>query len=74
VTKLLAKELLFSHDIKPPYTNANQWNVKKCKMPINITYPTIIYVVYQRAKVNYMNNRNALTFMKVEEGLEVDWA
>jgi hypothetical protein len=43
-------------------------------MPINIRYPTIIYVVYQREKVNYMNNRNTLSFMKVEERLHVDWA
>ncbi len=43
-------------------------------MSINIRYPTIISMVYQKEKVNYMNKRNALTFMKVEEGLEVDWA
>jgi hypothetical protein len=43
-------------------------------MPINIRYPTIIYVVYQREKVNHMNNRNTLSFMKVEERLHVDWA
>jgi hypothetical protein len=24
-------------------------------------------------KINYMNNRNEFTFMKVEEGFEVDW-
>jgi hypothetical protein len=43
-------------------------------MPINIRYPTIIYVVYQREKVNYMNIRNTLSFTKVEERLHVDWA
>jgi hypothetical protein len=43
-------------------------------MPINIGYQIIIYVVYQREKVNYMNNRNTLSFMKVEERLHVDWA
>ncbi len=37
-------------------------------------YPIVIFVIYQREKVNYMNNKNALTFMKVEEGIEVDWA
>ncbi len=36
VTKTLTKKLLFKHDIKPPYTNANKWNVKKCKLPINV--------------------------------------
>jgi len=74
VTKMLVEELLFNHDIKPPFINANKWNVKNCKMLINIRYPTVISMVYQREKVNYMNNMNALTFMKVEEGLEVDWA
>ncbi len=72
MTKLL--ELLFSHDIEPPHTNVDQWSVEKCKMLINIGYPTIIYVVYQGEKVNYMNNRNRLSFMKVEERLHVDWA
>jgi hypothetical protein len=67
-------EELFSHDIKFPYINANKWNIKKCKMLINIKYPTVIFVVCQRKKVNYMNNKNALTLMKVEEGIEVDWA
>jgi hypothetical protein len=41
-------------------------------MPINIRYPIIMYVVYQSEKVNYMSNKSALTFMKVEDGLEVD--
>jgi hypothetical protein len=72
MTKLL--ELLFSHDIEPPCTNVDQWNVEKCKMPIKIIYPTILYVVYQREKVNHTNNRNTLPFMKVKEKLHVDWA
>jgi hypothetical protein len=29
-------------------------------------------MVYQREKMNYMNNMNTLTFVKVEEGIEVD--
>ncbi len=32
----------------------------------------MISLVYQREKMNYMSNMNALTFMKVEEGIEVD--
>ncbi len=71
VTKMLVEELLFSHDTKPPYTNEDKWNVKKCKMPINIRYPYVIFVLYQREKVHYVNNKNALTFMKVEKGIEV---
>ncbi len=34
----------------------------------------MIYVIYKREKVNYMNNKNALTFMKVKEGIKVNWA
>jgi hypothetical protein len=48
--------------------------IKKCKIPISIRYSIVIYVIYQRKKVNYMSNKNALTFMKVEEEIEVDWA
>jgi hypothetical protein len=43
-------------------------------MPISTRCPIVIYAVYQREKVKYMSNMNALTFMKVEEGIEVDWA
>ncbi len=68
VTKMLVEELLFNHDIKPLYINTNKWNIKKWKFPINIRYLSDTFVVYQREKVNYMNNMNALTFMKVEEG------
>jgi hypothetical protein len=74
VIKTLTKELLFKHDIKPPYTNAKQWNVNKCKLPISVRFPKVIFVIYQREKVNNMSNKNALTFMKVEEGIEADWA
>jgi hypothetical protein len=68
---MLVEELLFNHYIKPPYTNADKWNVKNYNMLINIR---VISIVNQREKVNYMNNKNASKFTKVEEGLEVDWA
>jgi hypothetical protein len=74
MNKLVVGELLYIHGIKPPYTNANQWNKKRSKMTFNIRYPTMIFMVYLKEKVNYMSNRNAFTFMKVEEGIEVDWA
>jgi hypothetical protein len=73
VTKTLVEKLLFKHDIKPLDTNVDQWNIKKCKMPINIKYPIVICMIYQKEKMNYMSNKNALTFMKVE-GIKVDWA
>jgi len=59
VNKMVVEELLFYHDIKPPYTIADQNNGHKSKMSFNIRYPIIIFVVYQREKVNYMNNNNA---------------
>jgi hypothetical protein len=31
-------------------------------------------MIYQREKVNYMSKKNALTFMKIEEEIEVNWA
>lgn len=43
-------------------------------MLINIIYLVVIYVVYQKEKVNDMSNKNALAFMNLDEGLEVDWA
>jgi hypothetical protein len=46
MTKMLAKELLFKPDIKLPYTNAYQWNVEKCRMPIIIKYLVVIFVIY----------------------------
>jgi hypothetical protein len=60
MTKTLAKELLFKHDIRPPYTNADQWNVKKCKLLINVKYLAIISMIYEKEKVNYMSKKNAL--------------
>jgi hypothetical protein len=46
VTRMLVEELLFNHDIKPPYINTNKWNIKKCKIPINIRYLAETFVVY----------------------------
>ncbi len=46
VTKTLIKELLFKHDIKSPYINADQLNVNKCKLPINVKYLEVISVIY----------------------------
>jgi hypothetical protein len=46
----------------------------KSALQITFKYFTIISVIYPKVKVNYMNNKNALTFMKVEDGIKVDWA
>jgi hypothetical protein len=44
----------------------------KCKLPINVRHFVVIFIICQREKVNNMNNKNTLTFMKVEERIEVD--
>jgi hypothetical protein len=36
VNKLVLEELLFSHDIKPPYTNVHQWDVKNAKCHLTL--------------------------------------
>jgi hypothetical protein len=64
MAKTLAKELLFKHDIRYPYTNVDQWNVKKCKLLISVRYLAIISMIYDRKKVNYMRKKKVLTFMK----------
>jgi hypothetical protein len=48
--------------------------LKSVNYIVNVRYHAIILVIYQKEKVNYMSNKNALTFMKVEDEIEVDWA
>ncbi len=36
-------------------------------------YPAIIFVIYDREKVQYFGNKNVITLMKVEKGQKVDW-
>ncbi len=42
--------------------------------PYFVTYPTIIFVIYQREKVQYFNNKNAITLVRGEKGQKVDYA
>jgi hypothetical protein len=44
------------------------------KKPYSIKYPTIIYFIYQREKVQYFSNKNAITLMRAEKGQMIDWA
>ncbi len=43
-------------------------------LPYSVRYPTIIFVIYQREKVQYFNNKNAITLMRAKKGQKVDWA
>jgi hypothetical protein len=47
--------------------------VKSLGLPYLMKYPTIIYVIYQRNKVTYFNNKNVIMLMKIEKGKKVDW-
>ncbi len=43
-------------------------------LPYFVRYPAIIYVIYQREKMTYFNNKNAITLMRIVKGKKVDWA
>jgi hypothetical protein len=46
VNKLVVEKNIVQPCIKPPYTNGDNWNVKKCKMLFNIRYQFVISMVY----------------------------
>ncbi len=52
----------------------DQWNGKSLGLPYSVKYCAIIFVIYQRVKVQYFNNKNAITLVRVEKGQNVDWA
>jgi len=51
----------------------NKWNTKSLGLPYSVKYPTIIYVIYYREKVQYFRNKNAITLMREEKWQKVDW-
>jgi hypothetical protein len=40
----------------------------------SVRYPAIIFVIYGREKVQYFNNKNAITLARAKKGKNVDWA
>ncbi len=74
VSKSLAIHALQSCRLAPKNSFINQWNAKSLGLPCSIIYPTIISIIYQREKVQYLSNKNDVTLMKVEKGQHVDWA
>jgi len=46
----------------------DQWNVKSLGLPYFVKYPTIIYVIYQREKVQYFSNKNVITLVRTKNG------
>jgi hypothetical protein len=49
-------------------------NAKSLGLPYSIRYLAIISMIYQRNKVKYFSNKNAITLMIVEKWKKVDWA
>jgi hypothetical protein len=43
-------------------------------LPYFIQYFAIIFIIYQREKVQYFCNKNVITLVKVKKGKKVDWA
>jgi hypothetical protein len=74
VNKSLALQASQNCRIAPTNCTTNWWNAKSLGLPYSIKYPTIISVIYQRKKVTYFTNKNAITFMRIEKGQKVDWA
>ncbi len=74
VSKSLAVQTLQSCRLAPTNSFANQWNAKSLGLPYFVKYPAIIFVIYQREKVQYFSDKNAITLVKAKKGQKVDWA
>jgi hypothetical protein len=61
VSKSLAVHALHSYRFALANSSANQWNAKSLCLPYFVKYPAIISIIYQREKVQYFNNKNAIT-------------
>jgi hypothetical protein len=71
VSKSLAIQALHSCRLALAIFSANQWNTKNLGLPYSIRYPTIIFVIYHREKLYYLNNKNVITLVKLEKGQKV---
>ncbi len=73
VNKTIALQELQSCRIACTNYVGDQWNAKSLGLPCSIKYLTIISMIYQKEKVTYFSNKNAITLMKIEKGKKVDW-
>ncbi len=74
VNKTIALHALQSYKVEPTNFTKDLWNVKSLGFPYLVRYPTIISMIYQREKVIYFNNKNAITLMKAQKGKKENWA
>jgi hypothetical protein len=73
VSKIITKQALQSYGIEPTNSIGDKWNVKSLGLPYSMRYPTIISMIYQRRKVIYFSNKNAITLMRAQKRKKVDW-
>jgi hypothetical protein len=67
VSKSLAVQALHSYKLAPTNSLADQWNVKSMGLPYFVKYLAIIFVIYQREKVQYFSNNNVITLVKAKK-------
>jgi hypothetical protein len=68
VNKSLTIHALQSCRITLVNSTTDQWNEKNLGLPYFVRYPVIIYVIYQREKVFYFSNMNAITLLRAKKG------
>jgi hypothetical protein len=67
-------QALHSCKFTPTNSSTNQWNAKSLGLPYFVKYLANIFVIYQREKVQYCNNKNVITLVKIEKGQKaIDW-
>jgi hypothetical protein len=54
------------------YVKIKEWSVNKMKPPYDIHLPPLIQVIYQRDKVCYFGNKNAISIMSTVQGKAID--
>ncbi len=74
VSKSQVVHALQSYKLALANSSTNQWNTKSLGLPYSVKYPTIMSIIYQKEKVQYFNNKNAITIMRAKKGQKVDWA
>ncbi len=68
VNNSLAVQTLQNCRFAPANSSTYQWNVKSVGLPYSVKYLANISVIYQREKVQYFNNKNVITLVRVEKG------
>ncbi len=68
VSMSLTIQTLQSCRFAPTNSSVDQWNAKSLGLPYSVRYPTIIFIIYQREKVQYFCNKNVITLVRVDKG------